>query len=484
MLLSIRHSRSVGYACALLSLGIAPASAATPTTLIYDDFGSISQWADLSTAVSWGGHVGPTSAFEITPGGSTGSVVSLKTEALGNNRWDVGLRAFSALDYRFDTPLWHEDYILTIDFRAKWAQEETWPWGEGNRLVVFVTHDYPENGLDLTFEGELGSKVSDFSDHHWARPAYNLRIRGTSINNNNVWPRTSLMMYGGGDEIEGEFEVYTGPNGEQWWLPGFSPAPGGGSPGLAPAKGWVESIDGGLAKTDFHNYRYVITPDEQRLYFDANDDGLFDESELQAVQNLRSDPTNPFFNYFEHLEGIRLFWTGRNYGTVNYGQTLPMSMNDDVELDWIHVTKQLVPGARGDFNFDAVRDAADIDLLFEAIRTQNSDPKFDLAQTGEADQADVDFLLNLMGAVRGDSNLDGAVDDADLASLQAGLGTDSGWADGDFDGDGRTSLFDAYLLFQAYEASAPTAISIPEPASAALLAIGGVILSSRRRRML
>lgn len=87
----------------------------------------------------------------------------------------------------------------------------------------------------------------------------------------------------------------------------------------------------------------------------------------------------------------------------------------------------------------------------------------------------------------GDANEDGVVDDLDLLIVQQNLGLSSAtWADGDFDMDGRVTLYDAYLLFKFYESSssgtAAGLMVIPEPGSVVMLAAAGAGLMFRRRR--
>ncbi|MCC5830461.1 MAG: BNR-4 repeat-containing protein [Phycisphaeraceae bacterium] len=86
----------------------------------------------------------------------------------------------------------------------------------------------------------------------------------------------------------------------------------------------------------------------------------------------------------------------------------------------------------------------------------------------------------------GDANSDLIVNDLDLAILQANLGsTDADWTMGDFNGDGRVGLADAFILFQNYMPAVDGAAgfdAIPEPTSLALLGIGGLLGLSRRRR--
>lgn len=85
----------------------------------------------------------------------------------------------------------------------------------------------------------------------------------------------------------------------------------------------------------------------------------------------------------------------------------------------------------------------------------------------------------------GDANSDLIVNDLDLAILQANLGSaNADWTTGDFTGDGVVSLYDAYILFQNYmppTGSPENLAAVPEPASIALLGVGGLLLLRRRK---
>lgn len=278
------------------------AIAQNATTLIDEDFNDISDWDDLSTAITWGGHTEATSALKVENG--TCTIGNEATIDICDYKESQHLKTFTCLDKQFP-PVDHRNQTLKIDFGARWTEGEM--TSEQSRFVIFVNHDYPNSGLDLT----LDDKYNKFDREWWARPAYNLRIRGGG---------TTLMMYGGGMDPKGEYEIYK----NLWWLPGFSSSPGGGSPGASSAKGWVETLEN-LAFKEWNNYRYQITPTEQQIWFDANDNGEFEDNEIKAAQNIASDPDNPdFFNFFEELTGIRILWRGRN--------------ESQAELDWLKVT--------------------------------------------------------------------------------------------------------------------------------------------------
>jgi hypothetical protein len=85
----------------------------------------------------------------------------------------------------------------------------------------------------------------------------------------------------------------------------------------------------------------------------------------------------------------------------------------------------------------------------------------------------------------GDCDEDGDVDFDDFSTLAFNFGEAGGWADGDFDGDGVVD-FDDYsrLAFNfgrgTSTGAAGSPVGAPEPATAVLLALGGLALLSRK----
>ncbi|MCA9215473.1 MAG: hypothetical protein KDB27_20550 [Planctomycetales bacterium] len=111
-------------------------------------------------------------------------------------------------------------------------------------------------------------------------------------------------------------------------------------------------------------------------------------------------------------------------------------------------------GIKGDFNGDGVLDLIDVNLLSAAILS-SQEYVFDLDNDGEVNAFDLEFLvLDLIGTVRGDANLDGVFGSDDLVSVfvfaeyEDQLELNSTWATGDWNGDGEFDSSDLVAAFQ------------------------------------
>jgi hypothetical protein len=134
----------------------------------------------------------------------------------------------------------------------------------------------------------------------------------------------------------------------------------------------------------------------------------------------------------------------------------------------------------GDFNWNYVLDAEDIDLLYAQFSPTGSG-LYDLNGDGSINQLDVTELVEvLMGTQYGDVNLDGLVNEADLAWLADGWkqGTGFGWATGDMTGDSRIN--EADLAYLADNWKQLSAAAVPEPAVFGPVVLGGWLVRRRR----
>ncbi len=154
--------------------------------------------------------------------------------------------------------------------------------------------------------------------------------------------------------------------------------------------------------------------------------------------------------------------------------------NDAGVFRWARASSD--PIIDGDLNFDGEFNATDIDEMFDNLGSD--DPLYDLNGDGDADNADVDFLVETsINTFYGDANVDGRVDAADLNAVGLNWRDDiSGWANGDFNGDNTVDAADLNVLGLNWQSGVPVAASpIPEPASMGLLLFGIIGIAMRYR---
>ncbi|MHC4561798.1 MAG: dockerin type I domain-containing protein [Planctomycetota bacterium] len=150
------------------------------------------------------------------------------------------------------------------------------------------------------------------------------------------------------------------------------------------------------------------------------------------------------------------------------------------------------PPSPADYDDDGDVDADDIDLW--RANSVGGDGEYDLTGDGQVNGDDLAYLVENyaqwhrdnpgggVGTEMGDFNLDGRVDDDDLAVLQAGFGTSSGlgWASGNTNADVFIDATDLAVFAAGYGFDAGGE-PIPEPATIVVIAVGGVALLLRRR---
>ena len=142
-----------------------------------------------------------------------------------------------------------------------------------------------------------------------------------------------------------------------------------------------------------------------------------------------------------------------------------------------------------DFNDDGQANCTDINALATAVANNTPDARFDLNNDFQLDLFDVeDWLLGAGVAVNGaayangDANLDGTVNDGDLAAWESGRFMAGDWCGGDFNADGLVDGSDFNIWNNSYQSS-PAATPVPEPSGLtvmlAALGLHGMLVASR-----
>lgn len=250
------------------------------------------------------------------------------------------------------------------------------------------------------------------------------------------------------------------------------------------------------------------TTNQYQVYLQSDDDPMYEDQQLIAAnRNFRSSndwqspmPLNMFnISHTNHPQFTDVFvddifftigdGTGVQPVTVVYGiptvnevirndgQNIPNALNtldivfnvDVAGVEWdvltlINQTEDEVVDLSGvAFSYDPVSFKASWDLAalglgagyyaieLDASRISNSAKGLLLDGDGDGQPGGNFVMEGIMVALMGDADLNGEVTDADLAVVQSNLGqSDVGFGGGDFTGDGRVTLYDAYLLFRNF----------------------------------
>ena len=138
----------------------------------------------------------------------------------------------------------------------------------------------------------------------------------------------------------------------------------------------------------------------------------------------------------------------------------------------------------GDFDTNGALEAADIDLLADAIRNDTMDLKYDVNGDGSVTEADHLFWVEtLKGTYPGDANLNLEVEFSDFLALSRNFDMEGGWAQGNFDLDTEVLFGDFLDLSRNFGKGEAVAAAVPEPHGISLLvmAMAGLLIVRRRR---
>lgn len=153
-------------------------------------------------------------------------------------------------------------------------------------------------------------------------------------------------------------------------------------------------------------------------------------------------------------------------------------------ISWMESVAGPLDVLLGDLNGDDLLTADDINLLTREIGFNTTNDFYDLNDDGSVDLTDRTYWVEEIYQTHlGDANLDGSVDELDLENWQSNLFFfNTGWTDGDFDGDGNTDIADFNLWNdnRGLVGSPPAFASVPEPNGIWLTLFGLVSLLRRR----
>lgn len=261
-------------------------SAPFDTVLVQDNFTDRSKIKDLSLLLLWNNFSTPTTCFDIVDKsdnagltfkalvGKVANSISFTyaaTDSLGRGT----LKTHSAFDYELPI-INRNNCTIKIEFDIIWRKLDDLKsnggnYGENGRIVVALVNNYPSGGPVYNALNNTTTKYA------FGNPIYNMRIRNpTPVNSGHadyVESSPTFLLYGGGHELEGEFEKSTSP---LFWLPGFSSEAGGTSPGqpssvdypnstVATKKSpkpwnWVAST------TQWKHISWIIEPEVMKIY--------------------------------------------------------------------------------------------------------------------------------------------------------------------------------------------------------------------------
>lgn len=365
--------------------------------ILTEDFQNLSSpnFIDLSKLHLWGPYAEPTSCFEVGEKedreGLRFNSIRLKQEALPFTNFSRvdGLKTAQALDFRF--PFLFDRNLDTLIIEVDILHDTVRSSGESGRMVLTVLHEYPEGGPALQDIDSVDKP------HAFGRPSYNTRIMSKNqVMNNDL---AGVLMYGGGNEREGEVEIFR-RNNDAWWLPGFSTEAGGFTPGSRapyPFGGAAQLRNNGIASaTHWVRFTWEISPRFLKLfhrkasdpessnrlalylytpeYNENNPEETLDSLRSHYNSNISALPT--LYNYFGNFKAFRIFWAGgvnasvANLNIRGQGPTVISGFNNATSLQSF---KAYPNPSKGVVNIECVGEFSSfevIDLLGKTVASK------------------------------------------------------------------------------------------------------------------
>lgn len=259
----------------------------------------------------------------------------------------------------------------------------------------------------------------------------------------------------------------------------------GGTTGVAEDEGFYYEVDlgqeieiaeihlfprqDGCCPERFTNYMISVHEDDggeagNEVWAAAfREDGSFPDTFDPDVVTGDSDPTGLFTGQWVRITSLAT-QDDIDDGFVDYR----------LQMSEIEVYGHVGTGLVGDFDESGELDVNDIDILSEEIRDGTTNLQFDLNDDGAVNGEDrTVWVEELKRTYFGDSNLDGVFDSSDFVTVftigeyEDGVALNSGWGDGDWDGNGDFDSSDFVAAFSGggFEQGerGSVAAAVPEP---------------------